>query len=509
MRRGPEKWEESAENGFLERLALTSVHTDGRIASEGGVLFMAFDYQLVVIGGGPGGYTAAIRAAQLGLKTALVERRQVGGTCLNRGCIPTKTLLHTAALCREAASFAAAGIQGGLLTCDREKLYARKEQVVEQLRSGVEQLLKANGVALLEGNGSILAPHRVLIKSGEEEREITGENILIATGSRPAVPPIPGADLPGVLTSDSLLEAPPQGMESLVIIGGGVIGVEFATVFHSLGCRVTILEAAERLLPGMDREISQNLSMILKKRGVEIHTSAMVRELLPREGGGLSCRYEEKGGEHTAEGDYVLISTGRRAETDGLLAPGVELAVDRGRIVVDDCFAASLEGVWAIGDVTGGIQLAHNASAQGIAVAERLAGHAPSVDLSVVPSCVYTDPEIASVGLTAEEAAAKGIRAVTGKFIMSANGKSLIEGLDRGFIKIVMEEESHVILGAQLMCGRATDLVAELAAAVVNRLTREQLSAVIHPHPTFCEGVGEALEALVGQSIHTAPRRRP
>ena len=470
---------------------------------------MAFDYQLVVIGGGPGGYTAAIRAAQLGLKTALVERRQVGGTCLNRGCIPTKVLLHTASLCREAASFTALGIQGGPLICDREKLYARKDQVAEQLRSGVVQLLRGNGVTLLEGSGSILAPHRVAVAKEGESQEITGENILIATGSRPAVPPIPGADLPGVLTSDSLLEAPPSGMESLTIIGGGVIGVEFATAFQAMGCRVTILEAAERLLPGMDREISQNLSMILKKRGVEIHTSAAVQELLPGESGGISCRYGEKGTEHTAYGDYVLIAAGRRAETDGLLAPGVTLDTCRGQIVVDGSFAASLEGVWAIGDVIGGIQLAHNASAQGIAVAERLAGHRPSVDLSAVPSCVYTDPEIASVGLSAEEAAAKGLRAVTGKFIMSANGKSLIEGQDRGFIKIVMEEESHVILGAQLMCGRATDLVAELAAAVVNRLTREELAAVIHPHPTFSEGVGEALEALAGMSIHTMPRRRP
>lgn len=291
---------------------------------------MEFDYQLIVIGGGPGGYTAAIRAAQLGLKTALVERRQVGGTCLNRGCIPTKTLLHTAALCREAASFAAIGVEGGPLSCDWEKLYDRKAQVVEQLRGGVAQLLKAGGIALLEGSGSILAPPPCAGGRGRGGREITGENILVATGSRPAVPPISGTDLPGVLTSDDLLEAPPEGLERLVIIGGGVIGVEFATVFQSLGCQVTIVEAAERLLPGMDREISQNLSMILKKRGVGVHVSAMVRELLPREGGGLLCRYEEKGALQIAEGDYVLISTGRRAETQGLLAPGVELAMDRG-----------------------------------------------------------------------------------------------------------------------------------------------------------------------------------
>ncbi len=469
---------------------------------------METGFDFVVIGGGPGGYTAAIRAAQLGLKTALVENRQLGGTCLNRGCIPTKTLLHTAEVVRQAKDFENIGVVCAGLGCDLQKLYSRKNQVVEQLRQGVEGLLKGNGVQVFSGTGCITSSGKVTVDfEGEEKQELSAKNILVATGSVPGVPPIPGADLSGVLTSDSLLEALPQEMKSLLIIGGGVIGVEFATIFSSFGCEVTIIELADRLLPGMDKEISQNLSMILKKRGVGIRTGAKVAQIT-RNDGQLCCTYQDKGGEQQVQGDYILIATGRKANISGLFLQGMEPAMERGYIAVDDKLMTSLPGIYAIGDVRGGVQLAHAAAAQGTAVAEYLAGHTPVLRLDVVPSCVYTDPEIACVGLTAEEAKEQGIETVTGKFLMTANGKSLIEGLERGFIKVVMDAQSHVILGAQLMCGRATDLVAEFTVAVAAGLTKEQMAQAIHPHPTFCEGVGECIELLDGNSIHTMPKRR-
>ncbi|PWM40364.1 MAG: dihydrolipoyl dehydrogenase, partial [Clostridiales bacterium] len=293
---------------------------------------------------------------------------------------------------------------------------------------------------------------------------------------------------------------------SLCLIGGGVIGVEFSTVLSSFGCKVTILEAAPRLLPGMDREISQNLAMILKKRGVDIHTGALVRRI--ERDGELLCTYEEKGEEHTLPCENVLIATGRRPNTAGLFAPGAEPKMERGAVRVDDDFRTDVEGLYAIGDALGGIQLAHAASAQGIYAVERMAGKEPSVCLSAIPSCVYTDPEIASVGLTADECKERGIAYRCTKYLMSGNGKSMLSLQERGFVKLVFEEGSEVLLGAQLMCARATDMVGELCDALANRLTARQLARTVRPHPTFCEGITEAVEDLWGRSIHTPPKRR-
>ena len=376
--------------------------------------------------------------------------------------------------------------------------------MVERLRAGVEGMIHANGITLVHGGALITGPHQVAV-SGGEERRLTGKRILIAAGSLPAVPPIGGADLPGVMDSDMLLscERLPQ---SLCLIGGGVIGVEFSTVLRSFGCKVTILEAAPRLLPGMDREISQNLAMILKKRGVDIHTGALVRRI--ERDGELLCTYEEKGEEHTLPCENVLIATGRRPNTAGLFAPGAEPKMERGAVRVDDDFRTDVEGLYAIGDALGGIQLAHAASAQGIYAVERMAGKEPSVCLSAIPSCVYTDPEIASVGLTADECKERGIAYRCTKYLMSGNGKSMLSLQERGFVKLVFEEGSEVLLGAQLMCARATDMVGELCDALANRLTARQLARTVRPHPTFCEGITEAVEDLWGRSIHTPPKRR-
>lgn len=462
-------------------------------------------YDLIVIGGGPGGYVAAIRASQLGMRTALVEKRELGGTCLNRGCIPTKTLMHTANLYREAGACETLGLELGQRSYDFARIHQRKNDVVSQLRDGIAQLLKANQVDVYAAAGQIVDGNTV--KAGE--KTLTAGHILIAAGSVPAVPPIKGADLPGVVTSDALLEEQGVDCQRLLIIGGGVIGVEMASVYASLGKAVTIVEAAERILPPMDREISQNLAMILKKRGVTVFTSAMVSEISQGDDG-LVCHFTDKKGEQTAAADVVLISVGRRPCTAGLFADGFAVEqTERGFVAVDETFRTSVPTISAIGDVIGRMQLAHAAEAQGIAAVEFISGQKEaSVNFDLVPSCVYTTPEIASVGITADDAKKAGREVVTGKYSMNGNAKTIIEQQDRGFIKVVFDKETDVILGAQLMCARATDLISELVTAVSLGLTRQQLGRTMRPHPTFCEGITEAVEAAGGHGIHTMPSRR-
>lgn len=467
------------------------------------------EYQLIVIGAGPGGYEAAIRAAQLGLTTALIERRDVGGTCLNRGCIPTKAMLHSAQLYREAANFELFGLHTENTSFDWAKVHQRKNDVVVKLRTGIEQLIKANKIDFFNNFASIFGKNDIQLDQGEV---IRGENILIATGSVPARPPIPGLDLPNVVTSDELLDDPhftqtDSLAKEILIIGGGVIGVEFASVFSSFGCHVTIVEAMERILPTMDREISQSLNMVLKKRGVSIHTGAMV-EKLEQDENGLVCHFTEKGKAQAVPAQQVLVAIGRRPNIQGLFAEGFEVACERGRIVTDENFRTSVDSIYAIGDVTSKIQLAHMASAQGICAVHIIAGQKPPIDLRYVPGCIYTDPEIASVGITEDEAKQQGIPVKKGKFLMTGNGRSLIDEQERGFIKVLAHQETDVILGAQLMCSRATDIVAELATAIVNGLTCAQLAGVIRPHPTFCEGVTEAVEDVHAMAIHLAPKKR-
>lgn len=467
---------------------------------------MSEKFDVIVIGAGPGGYVAAIKAAKSGLHTAIVEDRRVGGTCLNRGCIPAKAMIHASSLYREMKEAEQFGVTASEVQFDYGRILAYKQDTTDKLCQGVEQLLKANGVMFLVGKGILEQDKKVRVVKGEEETIYEAENIILAAGSKPLVLPIPGLDLPGVLTSDELfqLETMP---ESLVIIGGGVISVEFASVYANLGCKVTIVEAMPRLIPNMDKEISQNLKMILKKRGVDIHTSAAVQRV-EQDGERYTCIFTEKEKEVKASAQYVLCAVGRRPNTDGLFGEGAEPEMERGRVVVDENFRTSIEGVYAIGDLVKGMQLAHTASAQGTYVAEIIAGKEPSIDIKAVPGCVYTNPEIASVGITEDEAKEQQIAVKTGKFIMSANGKSLITREDRGFIKIVVEAETNVIIGAQMMCARATDMIGELVTAVVNRMTAEQLIKGMRAHPTYNEGVAEALEDVSGQAIHVMPKKK-
>lgn len=463
-------------------------------------------FDVIVIGGGPGGYVAAIKSAKEGFKTALVEDIRVGGTCLNRGCIPAKAMIHASHLYREAKEASRFGVYCADVTYNYEEILTYKESTTDKLVSGVEQLLKSNGVTQVKGHGTLEEGNKVSVKCGEEVNVYEADKVIIATGSKPVILPLPGMDLKGVLTSDELFQLR-EVPESLAIIGGGVISVEFASVFAALGSKVTIVEAMPRLLPNMDKEISQNLKMILKKRGVDSHTGASVKSV-SESNGMLSVNFEEKGKEVSLEAQYVLCAVGRRPNTEGLFGENVSLEMDRNFIKVDDNFKTSMDNVYAIGDVVRGMQLAHVASAQGIYVVEKLANKETSINLSAVPGCVYTDPEIASVGLTEEEAKEKDIEVKVGKFIMSANGKSLITQEERGFIKVVVDANTDVVLGAAMMCARATDMVGEFVTAVANKLTAHDLIRGMRAHPTYNEGIGEALEDAMGEAIHIAPKRR-
>lgn len=464
-------------------------------------------FDVIVIGAGPGGYVAAIKCAKAGLRTAIVENRRVGGTCLNRGCIPAKAMIHASSLYREMQEAEKFGVSAERITFDYEKIVSYKEETTEKLCRGIEQLLKGNGVTILFGKGSLEQGRKVKVTGEESEEYYDAEHVILAAGSKPVILPIPGLELPGVLTSDELFKLT-EMPESLVIIGGGVISVEFASVYANLGCKVTIVEAMPRLIPNMDKEISQNLKMILKKCGVNIHTSASVQRV-EQEGELYTCVFTEKEKEVKVSARYVLCAIGRCPNTEGLFGEGAEPEMERGRVVVDEKFQSSIEGVYAIGDLVKGLQLAHLASAQGMYVAEMLAGEEASVDLSAVPGCVYTDPEIASVGMTEDEAKEKGLEIKTGKFIMSANGKSLITKEERGFIKILAEKETDVIVGAQMMCARATDMIGELVTAIANRMTVRQLLRGMRAHPTYNEGVQEALEELLGGAVHVMPKKKP
>lgn len=459
-------------------------------------------FDLFIIGAGPGGYVAAIKAAQLGMKVALAEKDAIGGTCLNRGCIPTKTLLHAAETMTEIHQAATSGITVDNVSADMTKLYAHKNEVVEKLVSGVEGLVKANKITLIHGEAQICGEHEVTVK----DEKFTTENILIATGSVPAIPPIKGSDLPNVITSDELLAEVPD-FKRLAIIGGGVIGVEFASVFAAFGCEVTIIEACDTLLPNFDKEISKKLALLLKKKGITVNTKASVSEIQQRDGA-LACLFTSKDKPMALECDKILIATGRKANLQGVFAEGMSCETERGAVKVNQNLQTSNPSIYAIGDVVSGtIQLAHVASAQGVNAVLHMQGKRPEYDLQLVPSCVYTSPEIASVGLDEAAAKVQHIPIKIGKYNMAGNGKSMIVGSGMGFVKIISHETTGEILGAQLMCERATDMIVQFSHFIHQMTTIEEALEVMYPHPTFCEGIAEALENTLGQAIHVMPSK--
>lgn len=468
------------------------------------------NYDLVILGAGPGGYVGAIRAAQLGLTVALVEKDEVGGTCLNRGCVPTKTLLHSAELYKEAKeNFSMLGLHCKELAYNPEEMFAHKEEVVKTLKEGIEGLLKANKVTLYRGTGQVVASGRVkvvLAEEGQEPLQLAAGNILLATGSKPAMPPIPGCGLPGVFTSDGLL-ASPKIYPRLIIVGAGVIGVEFASLYAALGCEVTLLEAAPRALPTMSREVAQGLTAALKKEGAGLYAGACVQKI-EQQGQALACTFTQKEAEKTLVADAVLIATGRRPVLEGVVAEELKLQTERGFVVVDKQFCTNIAGVYAVGDILAGPQLAHLASAEAVAAVEGIAGKPSCKNLALVPACIYSQPEIATVGITEEEAAEKGIAVETGKFLMAGNSRVLLAGAGRSYVKLIAAKDTGVLLGAELVCPRATDIVNQLTFAIAAGKTVRELDDIIYPHPTFGEAVGEAAALFGDGAIHAVPRPR-
>ena len=452
-----------------------------------------YKYDLLIIGAGPGGYEAAFYAQELGMSVAIVEKDQVGGTCLNRGCIPTKALMHSSDVYRDAKNGAWVGVEVEGLRANRKRIGERKDEVLDTLRNGISGLLIKRKIDLVRGEAMIIGEHTVMV----DGMEITAERILVATGSKPFTPPIPGHDLPGVIDSTELIEMGGEEIPEFVIIGGGVIGIEFATIYADLGDHVTVIEGLDRLLPVIDKEIGRSIKMTLEKKGVDVHVSSPVQKI-EKDGNKLVVTLKNKKGEEIAvKADKVLMCVGRRPNTagvfgDDLLRAYPDLEDSKGFIKVDDKYETPIRGIYAIGDCNGGIQLAHVAAAEGRNAVALMNGCKATINMGTVPSCIYTDPEIAVVGMTADEAKEAGIEVVTKKYPMSANGKTVIAGLDRGFVKLVARADDHVLIGAHLLCGRASDLIGELSVAIGRGMMLEEVANIIHPHPSFAEAIMEA-----------------
>src|SRR6266849_147312 len=463
---------------------------------------MAQSFDVVVIGGGPGGYVAALRAAQLGASTAIVEKDRMGGTCLVRGCIPTKALLQST----ELYSLAKAGEPFGLVTgnvgFDWPTAQKRKTQVVDQLVKGVEGLLKAGGVTSLRGAARLAGKGQVAI-DGET---ISAKDIVIATGSGISRIPLKGAQL--TIDSDRILELK-EVPARLAVIGGGVVGMEFAAMFAALGTRVTVLEMLPQALPMVDADLVTAYAKHLAGLGGVIQTNAKVTEVVKSKGG-LQVQFSAGAEGGAVDADQVLLAVGRSAYTEGLGAEEAGVKLERGRVVVDPHLRTTADHVWAIGDVIGGIMLAHVASYEGVCAVENIAGHTDRVpDYHAAPNCIYTEPEIAHVGLGEKEAKDKGLEVRVGRFPFAASGRALTLGQSEGFVKVIADAGSGKMLGAHIIGPRATDLIAEATLAIQNGLTLEQLDLTIHAHPTLPESLMEAALAAQGRAIHIANRRSP
>jgi len=459
-----------------------------------------YDFDVIVIGAGPGGYVAAIRAAQLGLKTACVEKREtLGGTCLNVGCIPSKAMLHASELFEEAASgkLAKLGIKA-TVELDLDAMHGQRKDAVKGLTSGIEYLFKKNKVEWLKGNGAFTGRDTISV-AGKSYR---AKNIVIATGS--SVTPLPGVEIDEkvVVSSTGALELA-KVPDHLVVIGGGVIGLELGSVWKRLGAKVTVVEYLDALLPGMDGEIRKEAAKIFKKQGIELRLSTKVAGVAVK-GGKAKVTIEPAAGgaSETVEADAVLVSIGRRPNTEGLALESAGLATNkRGQIETGHDFQTAVPGIWAIGDVIPGPMLAHKAEDEGIAVAENIAGLTGIVNHDVIPGVVYTFPEIAGVGLTEEEARARGEIKV-GKFPMLANSRAKTNHEPDGFVKIVADAKTDKVLGVHIIASVAGTMIAQAAQAMEFGATSEDIAYTCHAHPTHSEAIKEAAMAVTGKPIH-------
>ncbi|WP_061320449.1 dihydrolipoyl dehydrogenase [Clostridium botulinum] len=458
--------------------------------------------KLVVIGGGPGGYVAAIRGAQLGAEVTLIEKEKLGGTCLNIGCIPTKVLLHSSELLNEIKEARTLGIEvNNEVKINWTQLQNRKNTVVNTLVSGVSSLLEHNKVKVINGTAAFEGKSSIKVTKDQGESEnIQFDNVIISSGSVPFIPPIEGRELEGVIDSTGALSLD-SIPKSMVIIGGGVIGIEFANIFNSLGCKVTVIEMLPYILPPVDREISEILKEKLKKDGIDIYNNCKVTKI-ENNNENLNVSFEEDNDKLNIEAQKVLIAVGRRANIGNLNLESTGVSTEKGCILVNDNMETNIKGIYAIGDCTGKNMLAHVASDQGIIAVENIMGKNKKMDYKTVPACVYTKPELASVGLTEEQAKQKGVDYKVGKFPLIYNGKSLIMNDTEGFIKIIADKKYEEILGVHILGPRATDLITEAALALRLEATLEEIITTVHAHPTIGEAMKEAALAVNKEAIH-------
>jgi dihydrolipoamide dehydrogenase len=463
--------------------------------------------KIVILGGGPAGYVAALRAAQLGASVALVESREIGGTCLNRGCIPTKAMVAAVERLRAARTNADFGILTGAPHVDMAALSARRRAVTEQLRGGVEHLLAARKVELIAGRGRLVSARTVRVSAGRgghgdgDEVEVGGDAVIVATGSEPTMLPLFDVDDPRVVTSDGLLAM--DGLpESLAIVGGGVIGCEFASIFAELGVRVTVVEMLAQLLPGEDRRAAAALTQAFRKAGVESRLKARVErvDLSSPDAVGLALADGS-----VVEAALALVCVGRSPVSRGLGYEEAGLALDeRGFVVTDDTQRTSLDGVFAAGDVCGPPLLAHWAYEQGAAAAENaVSGGRSAVDRRFVPNCIFSHPEVASFGTTEDQAKAADLPITVAQVRFNGNSKAVIEGESDGYIRIIARADDRRVIGASLVGLHVTELVHELVLAARSGLTLDDVAATIHAHPTLAEAVGEAALSALGRGLHT------
>jgi len=462
---------------------------------------------VVVIGGGPGGYVAAIRAAQLGAAVTLVEKKHVGGTCLNEGCIPTKALLRPAELVCAAREAASLGVHMTVDSVNWPETVAYKDSVVKKLTAGVSSLLKGGQVRVIDGAASFIRPKTLEIAKADGSHEILeADRFIIATGAVPMMPAIEGlSESKHVLDSTAVLsmEALPK---SMIILGGGVIGIEFACALQAFGCEVTVVEEASRVIPGFERDLAVLLAKSLKGQGIKLMTGCKALSVQD-DAEGITVKTDRNGEISELHAEKVLCAIGRRPYIDGLRAEEAGIRCADGKILVNEYLETSIPGVYAIGDCLGQEMLAHTASAQGETAAENALGEQKRYRPECVPSCIYCFPEVAAVGLTEEQAKEKGIAFHTGRFPMAANGRALIANGGEGVVKVIIGDELDEVLGVHILGPHATELIAEAALAISMEATAEELIGTIHAHPTVAEAVREAVMSAQGFAIH-APNKK-
>lgn len=456
--------------------------------------------QITILGGGPGGYTAAIRAAQQGLAVTLIEKSNLGGTCLNWGCIPTKAWIESAhrwQVLKEAAEF---GLGCEIFEPNLQKIVERKNNIVDGLVSGLQQLMKKNKINVIEGEGDVLNPRQVKVKTKNGEEIIDNDFLILATGSKIAQPPIKGIELPGVINSDQALELT-ELPQRLVVVGGGVVGMEFAGIFAQLGSQVTVVEVLPRIIAGADDEMVRRLTPILKKSRIEIKVKTKLLDI-DYNGDELVAKISSTKGEEELMADNILMAAGRNPNLQGIDVERLGLEMQGRFIKVNEYLATNLENVYAIGDIIDSPMLAHVAAHEGEVVVSNILDKQKIMEYHAVPSCVYIKPELAWVGLTEQEAKEQGFTISVGKFSFNANGRSLTLGESMGQIKIIADEETGIILGGHILGPHASELISELTLAVQLKLKAEDVAETIHAHPTLSEAIMEAAQGVFSKPVH-------